>query len=238
MSFLIFGGRSPIALALCKLIAENNLDVLLVTRKIDPELSELVEKLKLKSLIECDLEDSTSAVALASRIDQESKGLQGIAFLHRYRSENPKSFVQYSVEVDTPFRILDAISKQKRLNECSIVFATSPAATEVVSDQDFQYHASKAAVNQIIRFGSVNFAKFGLRVNGINPGLFVYKERASKFYKENPEILEEAIKKVPLGRIASVEEIASVTFFLLTAASSYINGQIINIDGGISNTTL
>ena len=74
-----------------------------------------------------------------------------------------------------------------------------------------------------------------MRVNGINPGSFVYKERAADFYKQNPAVIEAVKQSVPLGRMANVEEIASVASFLLSESSSYINGEIINIDGGISN---
>jgi NAD(P)-dependent dehydrogenase (short-subunit alcohol dehydrogenase family) len=74
-----------------------------------------------------------------------------------------------------------------------------------------------------------------MRTNGINPGTFVYKERASIFYRENPEVLKTAERQIPLGRIATVDEIAAVAMFLLGEQSSYMNGTVITIDGGHSN---
>jgi NAD(P)-dependent dehydrogenase (short-subunit alcohol dehydrogenase family) len=74
-----------------------------------------------------------------------------------------------------------------------------------------------------------------MRTNGINPGTYVYKERASNFYKENPDILKTAERQIPLGRIATVDEIAAVAMFLLSDQSSFINGTVITIDGGLSN---
>lgn len=234
MSYLIFGGRSPIALALCRQLIELGLDVHLVTRKVDPEIQTIMSDLKITKLHQCDLLDAQAAISLALKIDNSVKGLSGLVFFHRYRSSQPNPLDQYSVEVYTPFQIIDALASVPRKHELSVVLSSSPAATQVVTDQDFQYHASKAATEQLIRFASVRFAKNKLRTNGINPGSFVFKERARKFFNENPEMLKDAENSVPLGRMAVVDEIAAVAVFLLGNASSYINGEIINTDGGLS----
>ena len=235
MRYLIFGGRSPIALALCKQLIETGQNVHLVTRQINSEIQAIASLLKIEHLHECDLQDSQRAIALASEIDALVKGLDGIAFLHRYRSNQPKPLDQYAVEVFAPFKILESLANATRQKELAVVLTSSPAAMRVVEDQDFQYHASKSATEQLVRFASVRFAKSKLRTNGINPGSFVFKERAAEFYKDNPQVLETAKNSNPLGRIASVDEVAAVAMFLLSKSSSFINGQIINVDGGYSN---
>ncbi len=77
-----------------------------------------------------------------------------------------------------------------------------------------------------------------MRVNGVNLGTLVYKDRASSFYAEHPEVFELVSRIVPLGRMSDIEEIASAATFLLSKQTSNINGQIINIDGGLSNRNL
>lgn len=235
MTNLVFGGRSPIALALCKQLIENGRQVHLVTREVDAEIQAIATRLKISALHQCNLLDTESAINLVTKIDQEVNLLSGIAFLHRYREIKSNSIDQYVVEVLTPFKILESLAKVSRDEELAVVLTSSPAATKVVSDQDFQYHASKAAIEQLVRFSSVRFAESKLRTNGVNPGTYVYKERASDFYRENPEVLKMAEKLIPLGRIASVDEIAAVTMFLLGKQSSFINGAIITVDGGHSN---
>jgi NAD(P)-dependent dehydrogenase (short-subunit alcohol dehydrogenase family) len=237
MTTLVFGGRSPIALALCKQLRDTSHEVHLVTRKIDPEIQKIASQLNISVLHQCDLLNSMASIDFVSKVDQQVNGLRGIAFLHRYRSKIHDSFAQYAVEVYTPYQILESLAKVPRLNELAVVLTSSPAATGVVSDQNFQYHASKAATEQLVRFASVRFAKNKLRTNGINPGALVFKERAAEFYKNNPQILEEAENSIPLGRVAQVSDIASVVMFLLSESSSFINGQIINVDGGLSNIT-
>ena len=237
MTTLVFGGRSPIALALCKQLRDNSREVHLVTRKIDPEIQKITSQLNISALHQCDLLNPMAAIDFVSKVDQQVNGLRGIVFLHRYRSKIHDPFAQYAVEVHTPHQILESLAKVSRLNELSVVLTSSPAATSVVSDQNFQYHASKAATEQLVRFASVRFAKDKLRTNGVNPGALVFKERAAEFYKNNPQILETAVNSIPLGRIAQVSDIASVVMFLLSESSSFINGQIISVDGGLSNIT-
>ena len=110
--------------------------------------------------------------------------------------------------------------------------STSPGSHHVLGDQDFQYHASKAALSQLVRFGSVRFASKNLRVNGVSPGSFIFKQRAADFYAKNPGVVARANRLIPLARMGSVDEIASVASFLLSEKSSYMNGQILKVDGG------
>lgn len=235
MNVLVFGGRSPISVGLCKKLVNSGNQVHLATRNIDAQLEEISKDIQILRLYEIDLANTDLAVKLTVKIDQDVNGLDGIVFLHRYRGDDSNLIEQYVVEVLTPFRILEALSKVVRVSELAAVLTSSPAASKVVPDQGFQYHASKAATEQLIRFASVRFAKNKIRTNGINPGSFVYKERAANFYKSNPQILADFESSIPLGRMATVDEVADVAHFLLGRESSYINGEIINIHGGKSN---
>lgn len=234
-SAIIFGGRSPTALVLCKQLAGIGHRVHLITRVKDEEIIRLAKENNCLEVHQCDLEDLSKSTGLVQKIDNESNELSAVAFFHRYRSKTSDPFKQFAVEVNTPYEIIVQLSKQTRSRQCAIVLATSPAAERIVEDQDFQYHASKAAIQQLVRFSAVRFAKHNLRVNGVNPGTYVYKSRAASFYAEHPEIISRVKRDVPLGRMSNVEEIATVTKFLLSEESSFINGEIINIDGGLSN---
>lgn len=234
-SAIIFGGRSPTALVLCKQLAGIGHKVHLITRVKDEEMIRLAKENNCLEVHQCDLEDLSKSTGLVQKIDNESNELSAVAFFHRYRSKTSDPFKQFAVEVNTPYEIIVQLSKQTRSRQCAIVLVTSPAAQKIVEDQDFNYHASKAAIQQLVRFSAVRFAKHNLRVNGVNPGTYVYKSRAASFYAEHPEIISRVKREVPLGRMSNVGEIATVTKFLLSEESSFINGEIINIDGGLSN---
>ena len=234
MTALVYGGRSPIALEICKQLAGTGHEVHLVTRVRDEAIVALAKENGCSEVHECNLEDSTKSIALALKIDSQVGGLDAVAFAHRYRSDVSAPLKQYSVEVYTPYEILKALATRERSPQCAIVLLTSPAAHSVVGDQDFQYHASKAALSQLVRFGSVRFASQNMRVNGLSPGSFIFKQRAAEFYAKNPQIVDRANKLIPLSRMGTVGEIASVAHFLLSKQSSYLNGQILEVDGGLS----
>jgi 3-oxoacyl-[acyl-carrier protein] reductase len=232
---LVYGGRSPIALALCRQLSESGQEVHLITRNRDETLVKLASNHNCKHVHECDLENQESSIALALEIDKKTGGLEAIAFVHRYRSQTSNPIKQYEVEVYTPFKIIESMAGQSRDKQCAVVVTTSPAGRTVVGDQDFQYHASKAALSQLVRFGSVRFSANNLRINGVSPGSFIFKERAAEYYSKNPEVVANANKLIPLSRMGTVTEIANVALFLLSEKSSYLNGQILEVDGGLSN---
>jgi 3-oxoacyl-[acyl-carrier protein] reductase len=232
---LVYGGRSPIALALCRQLSESGQEVHLITRNRDETLVKLASNHNCKHVHECDLENQESSIALALEIDKKAGGLEAIAFVHRYRSQTSNPIKQYEVEVYTPFKIIESMAGQSRDKQCAVVVTTSPAGRTVLGDQDFQYHASKAALSQLVRFGSVRFSANNLRINGVSPGSFIFKERAAEYYSKNPEVVANANKLIPLSRMGTVTEIANVALFLLSEKSSYLNGQILEVDGGLSN---
>ena len=235
MAALVYGGRSPIALALCEQLADSGQEVHLITRNRDEAIVNLASEHHCEHVHQCDLEDAKVSIALALEIDDKVGGLEAVAFVHRYRNQTSNPLKQYEVEVYTPYEIIEALAERSRNKQCSVVLTTSPAARNIVGDQDFQYHASKAALSQLVRFGAVRFAANNLRINGVSPSSFIFKQRAAEFYAKNPDVVARANQLIPLARMGTVTEIANVAAFLLSDKSSYINGQILEVDGGLSN---
>ena len=232
---LVYGGRSPIALALCEQLADSGQEVHLITRNRDEAIVNLASEHHCEHVHQCDLEDAKVSIALALEIDDKVGGLEAVAFVHRYRNQTSNPLKQYEVEVYTPYEIIEALAERSRNKQCSVVLTTSPAARNIVGDQDFQYHASKAALSQLVRFGAVRFAANNLRINGVSPSSFIFKQRAAEFYAKNPGVVARANKLIPLARMGTVTEIANVAAFLLSDKSSYVNGQILEVDGGLLN---
>jgi NAD(P)-dependent dehydrogenase (short-subunit alcohol dehydrogenase family) len=94
------------------------------------------------------------------------------------------------------------------------------------------YNISKAADMQMARNLAVEYGKYNVRVNCISPGLI--KTDFSKALWENPNSLNHTLKSTPLNRIGSSEEVAGAAVFLASKAGSYITGQNIVIDGGMT----
>ncbi len=120
---------------------------------------------------------------------------------------------------------LKLLSKSKK---GSIVFVSSNSANENPVGRS-AYSASKAALNSLTKTISKEMGVKNLRVNAVLPGLTDTK-MAKNFTKD--DAINEYLNKVALKRIAKTSEIANVIAFLASDKSSYINGQLITIDGG------
>jgi NAD(P)-dependent dehydrogenase (short-subunit alcohol dehydrogenase family) len=94
------------------------------------------------------------------------------------------------------------------------------------------YSISKAAVNMATKVMAQQWAQYNIRVNAIAPGLT--KTRFSEALWKNPDILKMAMFKTPMRRPAEPEEMVGGIIYLASDASSYVTGQIIGIDGGIT----
>lgn len=96
------------------------------------------------------------------------------------------------------------------------------------------YNISKAADFQLARNLATEFGQHNIRVNCIAPGLI--KTDFARALWENPAILKQALAGTPMGRIGQPEEIAGAAVFLASRAGSYVNGQMIVVDGGATVT--
>ena len=94
------------------------------------------------------------------------------------------------------------------------------------------YSISKAGVIMATKVMAQQWAQYNIRVNAIAPGLT--KTRFSEALWKNPDILKMAMSRTPLARPAEPEEMVGAIIYLASDASSYVTGQVIAIDGGIT----
>ena len=114
----------------------------------------------------------------------------------------------------------------------AVVNITSTNA-EFISQQPLVYHAAKAALIQATKYVAYMLGRKGLRANCVAPGLVDIYDRGAAL--TNDPINKATVgATVPLGRASTVEEVADSVLFLCSSYSSYINGQVLKVDGGIS----
>jgi peroxisomal 2,4-dienoyl-CoA reductase len=108
------------------------------------------------------------------------------------------------------------------------------SATFHYAGMPFQAHvsAAKASVDSLIASVALEYGPRGVTSNVIAPGAIADTEGIARLASSRPEELLEFAKSVPSGRIGTVKDIADATVFLFSDAGSYINGQIIPVDGG------
>ncbi len=92
------------------------------------------------------------------------------------------------------------------------------------------YSASKAAVASLTKSLAIEWAKHGVNVNAIAPGVF-RTALNEKLLDETPRG-QEFLTRTPMGRFGKVEELAGAAVFLASDAASYVTGEVLVVDGG------
>ena len=92
------------------------------------------------------------------------------------------------------------------------------------------HSAAKAGLIGMTRSLAVEWGKYGIRVNAIAPGQFLSPGMQEML--KNKEYRDDILHHIPLHRVGEIEEIAACIQFLLSDASSYVNGHTLVADGG------
>jgi gluconate 5-dehydrogenase len=112
----------------------------------------------------------------------------------------------------------------KIVNTCSV---TSEVGRETIGP----YTASKGALKLLTRAMCADWARHGIQANGIGPGYF--RTEINTALQEDHEFDAWLRRRVPAGRWGEPSELAGAVVFLASAASDFVNGQIIYVDGGL-----
>ncbi len=113
----------------------------------------------------------------------------------------------------------------------TVVSISSLGASRVMKDY-FLVGVSKAALEAVTRYLSVEFAPHDIRVNAVAGGLV--ETDALKSFTWGPEVIDNTVRRTPAGRMVEPEDLAQVVVFLCTPAAAMIRGQTIVVDGGFS----
>jgi 3-oxoacyl-[acyl-carrier protein] reductase len=122
-----------------------------------------------------------------------------------------------------------ALAAMKARKGGRMVFTSSITGPRVTSPGHGHYSASKAGINGFIKAAALEFAPYGITVNGVEPGNIlteaVVRHRSQAFIKGMEE-------SVPLGRLGTPRDVANAVLFLASDEASYITGTTIIVDGG------
>jgi NAD(P)-dependent dehydrogenase (short-subunit alcohol dehydrogenase family) len=122
-----------------------------------------------------------------------------------------------------------AAERMKKLGRGSIVLTASTNSYDGEADL-IAYNASKAGVLGILHTAANELGPYGIRINAVCPGLIRTPLTARNF--ENPELLSDYFRHIPLGRGGEPEEVAQAVMFLASDNASYITGATLCVDGG------
>lgn len=136
-----------------------------------------------------------------------------------------------STNLKAPWLIAKAVAgdmikrrKGKIINICSI-------QSELGRPTITPYATSKGGLKMLTRGMAAEWAKYNIQVNGIGPGYF--KTDMTRALHEDPEFDHWLCSRTPSNRWGNPEELIGALAFLASDASSYVNGQILYVDGGL-----
>jgi len=163
------------------------------------------------------------------------KKIDAIIFTQRYRGEDNIWENEMLTSVETLKNTM-FYAKKYLLKKSSVVVISSNASTNVAIEQPVGYHMAKSAITQMARYYAVEFGEKNIRVNVVSPAITLKPENID-FYNSNKIIQDKFSDIIPLGRMAQANDICNVIDFLVSKKSSFITGQTLVVDGGLSLLT-
>jgi gluconate 5-dehydrogenase len=118
-----------------------------------------------------------------------------------------------------------ARGRGKIINVCSV-------QSELARPGIAPYTATKGAVKMLTKGMAVDLGKYGIQVNGLGPGYF--KTELTQALVDDAAFSAWLANRTPAGRWGEVQELAGAAIFLASDASSFVNGHILYVDGGIT----
>lgn len=250
---LVTGAASGIGFAFAEVLADCGARVLLTD--INAELlAESTEKLATRGLAvrgqELDVSDAAQVQAAVARLMEDEGGLD-VVFANAGIAATPGFVVPGGQTLDAIapedlnavmsvnfHGIMNTIGAaagvMKRQGSGRIIVTASNAGLRPEPFVCYGYTASKAAVIHVVRHAALELAPHGVLVNAICPGPFKGTRIGGGATLEPDAAAEQMwAKTVPLGRMATTEEIKGLALLLASPASSFITGTALVIDGGV-----
>ncbi len=244
--FLITGGSSGIGLEVLNALSKENHLLISVSRskeKIKRALSEYPQLHERVEFLEADISKPEDIGNLYGYLNKKYGVLHGLvnnaAVLNKGTIEssglddwNRAININLTGTFITTKYLLPLLKQAKG---ASVVNVSSVAGLK--PGTSIAYSVSKAGLDMLTKFLAGDLGPYNIRVNSVNPGLVETNIHLDNNIVENEnlykEMLENARKRYPIGRIGKPVDIANMIVFLLSDKASWISGSIITADGGV-----
>ncbi len=151
------------------------------------------------------------------------------AMLHKMTEEQWDSVVD--VHLKGTFLCTQAVAPNMMERKTGRIINVTAFAGERGNLGSINYAAAKAGIIGITKAAAKELARFSINVNCVAPGLT--HTRMSEILFTDQKFRDMYMKEIPLSRFVEPEEVANAFVFLASPESSYITGQLLNIDGGL-----
>ncbi len=240
---LVTGSGQGIGLALARALAEAGAIAVLNGRdaaKLERAAAELRGAGLPVEVAPFDVTDYAAVGAGVDRIERESgpidilvnnAGIQRRAPLQDFAPETWRELMQ--TNLDSVFFVAQAVARHMIGRGRGKIINIGSVQSELGRATIAPYAASKGAVKMLIRGMCADWAKHGIQINGIGPGYFATP--MNQALVDDAAFSDWLCKRTPAGRWGRVEELGGAAVFLASDASSFVNGQMLYVDGGMTS---
>jgi len=243
---IVTGGASGIGREICQAFGEVGANVVVADVREEPfgdvpSVAELFEELHEEAAyVETDVTDEDSVAALYESVIERFGSVEVLvnnAGITRFGSVTETSAEDWHAELAVNLTGVFHCCKHgvPRLteNDHSAIVNISSAYGIRGGIGNFGYSTTKGGVVAATKQLAAEFARDGLRTNAVVPGFIDTR----MFREDTPEGTEQfALKNTPQGRLGTPEEVARTVRFLAGEDASFVNGQILAVDGGFTTT--
>lgn len=243
--FVITGGAGGIGTATAKVLAGHGSRVVVTDMLGDAgveAVSELDEGRGMIRYLDLDVTDPAAVAEVADRLEAEGWPVHGLMANAGIAPSAPA--VDYpdetwlktiDINLNAVFWTVREFGRRMVARGAgSIVITSSIAGFGVVSPETHvAYGSTKAAVAHMARLLGVEWATTGVRVNSVAPG-YTATPILDRLKEEAPDVFDQWLARIPMGRLNTPEEIANSAAFLFSDLASGITGAVLNVDGGYS----
>jgi len=237
---LITGSSQGIGLSLAEGLAAAGAAVVLNGRSVE-KLDAAVATIDGASGYAFDIAEQAAVQDAVERIEAEqgpidilvnNAGIQRRQPLEEFPLETWKELMR--INLDGVFITGQAVAQRMIPRGHGKIINIASLQSEAARYSIAPYTASKGAVKNLTKGMCTDWARHGLQINAIGPGYF--ETPLNQALIDNPEFDAWLKNRTPAGRWGKVKELQGACIFLASAASSFINGQTIYVDGGVLAT--
>jgi peroxisomal 2,4-dienoyl-CoA reductase len=237
---LVTGGGTGICRGLALAFAEAGADVAITSRKrehLEPTVEELRQKGVRALSVASDVREPAAVDAAIAKTAQELGGIDilvnGAAgnFVCLAENLSPNGFgTVVDIDLKGTFNVSRAAFPHLKARRGTVL---NISATLQLLGTVGQSHASaaKAGIDALTRTLAAEWGPHGIRVNGLAPGPVEGTEGVKRLV--SPDARAKIKETCPLGRMATIEEVANAALFLCSDASAFVTGVILVVDGGL-----
>lgn len=231
---IVTGASGGIGRAIAEGLLQRGCEVLITTTKEHPSWAKeypLCHYLSFDALEEKSISDLLAFINKQSSVDilVNNAGLHCPETIDKLTLENWRTLM--SINAEAPMRLMQAVSHPMKKKGMGRILNIASIAAIISRSGSAAYSASKAALTGLTRAAALDLAGHGVLVNALCPG-HTHSELMDRII--TPAQQEQLRAPIPLGRFAKGDEIASMGIFLVSSLNTYITGQSVIVDGGVT----